>query len=276
MILLQAMLLWAQVAPGAGAIMARVAENQDRAQQMRTAFVFHQDVLVRLHRNNGKLAREEYSEYTVTPSASGLKKERTLFQGKLVDKGKVVEFNEPGWEHKGLDIDADLGKSLADELTNDEKSRDGIAHDLFPLRADEQRKYKFRLEGTEEYREIPVYRITFEPVKRGGWEEDDDEPIWSGEVLVDCQAYQPVLITTRMAAKMPLWVRTVFGTDIQQLGFKVTYQKFDEGLWFPVTYGGEFKIRGLFFYGRRVGISMRNSGFQRAQVQSKVEFAPVQ
>ena len=142
MIPLTVLLLCAQVAPeGAEAIMARVAKSQDRAQQVRTAFVFHQDVLVRINRNNGKLAREEYSEYTVTPSASGLKKDRTLFKGKLVDKGKVVEFNEPGWEHKSIDFDADLGKSLADDLTNDEKSRDGIARDLFPLRAEEQRKY---------------------------------------------------------------------------------------------------------------------------------------
>jgi hypothetical protein len=278
MTLLPVLLLFSPAAEtgGAEAIMARVAENQDRAEQMRTSFVYHQSVLVRLNRNNGKLAREEYSEYTVSPMAKGVKKERTLFLGKLVDGRKTVEFHEPGWEHKGIDIDADLARDLADDLTNDKHSKDGIARDLFPLRSRQQREYAFKLEGTEDYRGVPVYRITFEPkVKHSGLDIDEGSA-WAGEVLVHQQEYQPVLITSHLAAKIPLWVKTALGTDIQQLGFKISYQKFDQGLWFPVTYGGEFKVRALFLYARRVGISMQNSGFQRAQVESKVEFAPVQ
>ena len=120
---------------------------------------------------------------------------------------------------------------------------------------------------------MPIYRITFEPKKVA---DHDDEDEWAGEVLVHRQEYQPVLITTHLAVKIPLWVKTALGTDIQQLGFKITYQKFDDGLWFPVTYGGEFKVRALFLYARRVGISMRNSEFKKAVVESKVEFAPVQ
>jgi hypothetical protein len=68
----------------------------------------------------------------------------------------------------------------------------------------------------------------------------------------------------------------VLGTNIEHVGFKVTYKKFDDNIWFPVTYGGEFRVRALFFWARRVGISMQNSDFHRAEVSSKVEFAPVQ
>jgi hypothetical protein len=57
------------------------------------------------------------------------------------------------------------------------------------------------------------------------------------------------------------------------LGLKVTYKRFDEGLWVPVTYGGEFKLKALFFYSRRVGLSLENSGFQRAVVDSVVNYA---
>ena len=274
MILLPVFLLCADVSTeSADTIMARVAESQNRAEEMRTAFVYHQSVLVRLNRSNGKLAREEYSEFTVTPTAKGVKKERTLFSGKLMDGRKTVEFHEPGWEHKNVDIDADLANDLARDLTDDRKSKDGIARDLFPLRAKKQRRYVFKLDGTEEYRGMPVYRITFVPKKV---ENHDDEDEWAGEVLVHRQEYEPVLITTHLAVKIPLWVKTALGTDIQQLGFKISYQKFDEGLWFPVTYGGEFKVRALFLYARRVGISMQNSEFKRAVVESKVEFAPVQ
>ena len=49
-------------------IMARVAPNQDRAQQTRSAFVYHQSMLIRFQRSNHKLAREEQREYVVTPT----------------------------------------------------------------------------------------------------------------------------------------------------------------------------------------------------------------
>ena len=53
------------------------------------------------------------------------------------------------------------------------------------------------------------------------------------------------------------------------------YQKFDDRLWFPVTYGGEFKLKAVFFYARRIAMSMQNSGFERAVVSSKVKFGGV-
>lgn len=282
MILVPLMLCFAaadEPALTADAIMARVAENQNRAEEMRSAFVYHQNVLVRLNRSNGKLAREEYSEYTVTPTPTGTRKERTLFRGKYVDHGKTVDFGTPGYEHKKLDADAGLGSSLAESFTNDRKSRDGIERDLFPLTSRQQRKYNFKLEGEEDYRGTPVYRITFTPRKKPFFldadEPGDDEEVWAGEVLVHRDEFQPVLVTTTLAVKIPLWVKTVFGTDVRELGFKVTYKKFDEGLWFPVTYGGEFKVKALFLYSRRVGVSMQNSGFQRAVVASSVTFADV-
>ena len=70
--------------------MARVALNQDRAQQMRSAFVYHQNMLIRFQRSNHKVAREEQREYVVTPDGDGLQA-RTLthFAGKY-DKGRQV------------------------------------------------------------------------------------------------------------------------------------------------------------------------------------------
>ena len=271
MIPISLVLLVAQAIPSADSIMARVAENQTRAQEARTTVVYRQNVMVRLKRSNGKLAREEYAEYTVMPTPDGIKKEQTKFEGKYVDKGKIVAFAQPGFEHKGLDIDADVAKSLAEDLTND-KSKDGIGNDLFPFTKKQQVKYAFRLEGEEDYRGLPVYRITFKPKKPNC----DDDADWAGEALIHRTEFQPVLVTTHMAGKIPVLVKTLLGTNVQQLGFKVTYRKFDDGLWFPVTYGGEFKIRVLFMWARQVGISMQNSDFQRAKVESRVRFEPVE
>jgi len=270
------MLLTAVPSTTAEGIMLRVALNQDRDQEMRTAYVYKQNVLVRLHRANGKFAREEYGEYTVTPTPKGITREQTFFRGKYAGAhGKEIEFDQPGFEHKAIDIDADFAKSLMEDFGNDKDSRDGVDHDCFPLTSKEQPKYRFHLEGTEDYRGTPVYRITFQPKKRPSIYDGDENGQWAGEVLVDRDEFQPVLVTSKLAFNIPGWVKVIFGTNVQQLGFKVTYKKFDDGLWFPVTYGGEFKLKAVFFYSRRIGMSLQNSGFQRAVVNSKVNFGGV-
>jgi hypothetical protein len=114
-----------------------------------------------------------------------------------------------------------------------------------------------------------VYRVGFSPIE--DWIEGDGPP-WKGEALIDAREYQPVVVTTQLARKLPLCVRTVFGTDLRQLGFKVTYEPFGQGLWFPVSYGGEFDVRAVYFYKRRISLSLRNSGFRRADVTSTVSY----
>ena len=67
-------------------------------------------------------------------------------------------------------------------------------------------------------------------------------------------------------------VKTLLGTNLKGLGFKLTYEKFDEGLWFPVTYGAEFEVKAVFFYKRKIAIALNNKGFQHARVEAKVSF----
>src|SRR5579871_4131913 len=90
--------------PTVDQIMARVAENQARAQEMRRAYVYNQKVLARFHRANGKLAREEKLEYVVTPTPAGVEKKLSHFEGKLERHGKMVTYDEPGKEQGDLDI----------------------------------------------------------------------------------------------------------------------------------------------------------------------------
>ncbi len=121
-------------------IMAKVAENQDRSQEMRTAFVYHQDLLLRFKRGNGKIAREESREYTVTPTSKGSQKTLTHFLGKYEKDGKLIEYKEPGYNYQDLDIDGELIDDLANDLANEKESRDGIAAELFPLTTRQQSK----------------------------------------------------------------------------------------------------------------------------------------
>ncbi len=253
--------------PTVDQIMARVAENQARAQDMRRAYVYNQKVVARFHRTNGKLAREEKSEYLVTPTPTGIDKKLTHFEGKVQRDGRVIAYDEPGKEVKNLDIDGDLINDMVNEMTGDKDTKDGIGHDLFPLSAAEQKKYDYTLEGKETYRGKPVYRISFQPKPH---QEDDAD--WKGDALIDAAEYQPVVVNTKFATHIPMAVKVLLGTDIKGLGFTVTYEKFDDGLWFPVSYGGEFHIRAVFFYARNMSISMVNSGFTRAKVSSKIAY----
>ncbi len=100
-------------------IMARVAENQDRALELRSAYVYSQDVLIRFFRGSGKLTREEHREYTVTPGPTNTEKTLLRFRGKYEKGGKYIEYDKPGYEYKDLDIDGALMDSLADDLTHE-------------------------------------------------------------------------------------------------------------------------------------------------------------
>jgi len=252
--------------PDLAGILQRLAENQDRAVEARSAIVYTQETRTRLFRSGGKLAREERRRYTVLPSAQGTDKHLDFFDGRYMQKGKEVAYNAPGFKRSGLDIDGDLVASLTDDLVNNKQSRDGISPDLFPLTAAQQRHYDFQLAGSQKVGGVEALKLTFTP-KKG--EEDSD---WAGEVLVDPVEYQPIRVTTRLAEDIPLAVKLLLGINIRQLGFTLTCRKVAGGLWFPVSYGTEFHLRVLFGYARTIALSMDNRDFRRASAESAIQF----
>jgi hypothetical protein len=217
--------------------MARVAANQDRAVEARKHWVYHQNVLTRTHYTNGKLDSETQEEYIVTPTPDGFKRQR-------ISRREV---------HGDADVNV-----------HDDGDRDGVPN-WFPLSNKDRHKYAFTLLRDEEYRGRPVWVVGFRP-KGKAWR--DDTGLWAGEALIDQQEFQPVLITTDLAEKLPLGVRVVLGTNVKDVGFKLTYRKLEDGVWLPESYGGEFKLRALFFIGRKISTSVRNSEFRKTDVQS--------
>ena len=252
--------------PDVRTIMENVGRNQAQAVAQRQEFTFRQKQLLRMNRGNGKVAREENREYDVAPSGHGVRKELLRFDGRYEYKGKYVAYDRPGYKYKDMDVDGDLIQGLSEDLTNDRRSRDGIGVDLFPLTAEEQRKYNFKMMAAEQYCGREVYRIGFEPKPH----QECDEAAWKGEALIDAAEFQPVLVHTKLAFHIPGAVKVLLGTDIQGLGFSVTYQKFEDGVWFPVSYGGEFEVRAVFFYKRTISVNMTNTEFHRTNVNSNV------
>ena len=48
------------------------------------------------------------------------------------------------------------------------------------------------------------------------------------------------------------------------------YCRQDDGTWFPVSLGSEFRIRALFFFNRTMTISLENKAFEHTHVQTKI------
>lgn len=245
--------------------MARVAENQAKTEDARRQFVYHQKQTVTIRQANGKVAREERREFEITPEARGGHRELLARQGRYEKDGEYVFFRNGGGEAAGVHagIDAGMVEGFSEEMTR-ENSRDGISNDQFPLTYHQQWKYEFRLAGVESYRGRRVYRVEFVPHERFGWK---------GEAWIDAEEYQPAFVTTKMAHGLPLAIKTLLGTDVHGYGYSVAYQRFEDGVWFPVSYGAEFSLHALFFYKRTITISMTNSDFRRADVNSHVSYS---
>lgn len=264
--------LWAQ-APNVDAIMSQVAAHQDRAEQLRAKYTYTQKVRIRAIHSNGKLSREETCLYNAIPEAQGTKKDLVQCQGRYENKGQSIEYHKSGEVNpdRKVDIDAGLLPGLRDGLINDKESKDGFAKDLFPLTSAESKKYRYELEREENYRGEPIYRIQFWPKEEyKGF--DDDQTVWAGEALIHKTDLQPLSVTTHMAKGLPFWVKTMLGTNLRQLGFAISYKRFDGGIYFPVTYGAEFDVKAVFFYKRTFTISLENKDFRRGEAESAITF----
>lgn len=262
--------------PDVNAMMSQVAAHQDQADELRAKYTYTQKVRIRAIHSNGKLSREEYSIYNVVPTKEGTKKDLVQCQGRYGNKGKIFQYQKSGEPipDKKIDVDASLVPGLRDSLINDKKSKDGLAKDLFPLTSIEAKKYQYKLIGEESYRGEPVYRIKFQPKKeQAGF--DDDQTVWAGEVLVNKADLQPLSVTTHMAKGLPLLVKTLLGTNLHQLGFAVSYRRFDGGVYFPVSYGGEFDVKAVFFYKRAFTISLENTDFRRGEAESTITYGQI-
>lgn len=246
----------------ADAIMARVAANQDRSDALRKQYIYRQHIHIATRRSNGKVEREESADYDVVPAPDGTKKELKLLTGRYWNKGKYETFQgQPAPESGSLD--GGLIQGFRDDLSN-EKTRDGLAQRLFPLTSEEQKIYEFKLLGREMAAGRSVYHIAFRPKDRA-------EITWAGEAYIDAAEFEPVRVFTRLSRGIPFGVRVFLGTDVPGAGFNVVYKRQEDGVWFPATFGTEFKIHAIFFINRQVTISLENSGFEHTHVESRMK-----
>lgn len=252
----------AQEPPAADTVMARAAANQDRAEKLRSEYVYRQRIRIVTRKTNGKLMREETAEYQVIPAPQGSQKVLKLITGRYRHKGKSVEFQgEPVPDADSLD--GNLISDFRQDLTHDE-SKDGLARDLFPLTTDEQKKYQFKFLGEEEREGRKAYRIDFRP-------KDKSDIAWAGEALIDAEDFEPVTVFTKLSRRIPFAIRTLLGTDLRGVGFNVQYRRQADGVWFPTGFGTEFRLHAVFFINRDISISLENTEFEHTHVESRIK-----
>ncbi len=174
----------------ADGIMARVAANQDRSDKLRSEYVYKQRIHIATRKSNGKLMREETTDYFVLPTPDGTKKELKLITGRYWHKGRYLQFQgQPVPEADSLD--GDMIQDFRNDL-QDDRSKDGFARDYFPLTTEEQKKYQFRLLGEETLQERKVYHLGFRP-------KDKAEYDWAGEAYIDATDFEPVTVFTKLS-----------------------------------------------------------------------------
>lgn len=270
---------WA-ASPDAAEIMARMAANMESAMDARRQYVYQQSVRARLLKTNGDRAREERREYTATPGPERTEKKLESLAGEYwKSKKEVIRYDQPGFKKDGLDLDGEIMEDLIEDLVNSKKSRDGIPHAMFPLRSPDLSRYKFAYVAAAEVQGRAAHRIAFEPavtnsrcLNLGDEDEGECATSWKGEAWVDAEELQPVRLFTDSTFKMPRAVKMFLGTNLQQVGFSVTYTRVAPGVWFPASYGSEFRFDLLFRYNRVITLAMESKEFRKTGAESTVKF----
>lgn len=161
-----------------------------------------------------------------------------------------------------LPMDVDLVEHLRKSLLYSD-SKDGIDAGLFPLTTAALKEYQYHLVGEEQKNGHGTYHITFTP-------KDSSDAGWRGDAWIDRNAFEPVFVQTRMAHQIPFAVRALLGTNVPGLGFSVVYAPGPDGIWFPQSFGSEFRIRVLFLFARTITVSADNRDFEQTHVSSRI------
>lgn len=258
--------------------MARVGANQDQAEAERSHYIYVQHARI-VSRKGHTVMCEEITDLRITPSATGSKADLLKLDGRLLSKHKYVSYtalsavksddnSSVAADHQSISItlgdnvDRNLVESMRSNLTND-NSKDGINQSLFPLTSTGQSSYTFQLLGREHINGRDVFHIVFRPKAK-------DDFGWKGDAYIDTTAFQPVAVSTALARKIPFAVRTLLGTNLPGVGFTVVYAPQPDGLWFPVSFGNEFKLHVLFFFSREIIIDAQNRQFEKTHVHSTI------
>ena len=223
--------------------MNRVAINQDTAEAERAHYVYVQHAKMTSRRGNTVMC-EEITDYRFTPAADGTDEQLLKVDGKFLKNHKFINYSKllPRDEDKPKDAgkDSDKDKSATKEKDKQDKKDKKDKDPAFDPNSDEtldrdlvenmrwnliHDKSKDSIQPTSSRSRARINsntRFACRP-RANEWTrrlshrispKKKDDFGWSGDAFIDTTAYQPVLVTTGMARKIPFAVRTLLGTDV--------------------------------------------------------------
>jgi len=135
-----------------------------------------------------------------------------------------------------------------------DKSKDGSRA---PVSVDDEGTGRLRVsvDGRERLNGREVFHITFGPKDKSGFSG------WKGNAYVDTTAYQPVLVTTEMARKIPFAVRTFLARICRGWGLRSSTHRSPMACGFRCRFQRS-QIHVLFFFNRTL-CSTRRTGSSR-------------
>ncbi len=83
-------------------------------------------------------------------------------------------------------------------------------------------------------------------------------------------------VYTRLSRRLPAGVRILLGTDVPGLGFNVRYRRLDKDVWFPDSFGTEFRLKAVFFIDKTITVSLENKNFKRTSAESKIQYDEIE
>jgi hypothetical protein len=254
--------------------MARVAKLQDQAQAERARYVYVQHATVSSRRGH-TIHCQEITDTRIAPSTAGSSEQLLDLQGRLLLKGRYVDYQkleaDKGHPEDDDSVSIELGDDYADRDMVENmrknllgtKSKDGINANLFPLTTKEQADEEFRYISRERLNGRDVDHISFRP-------KDKSDFGWKGDAYIDVVTGEPVVVSTALSRRIPAAVRILLGTNVPGLGFTVVYAPQPDGVWFPVSFSTEFQIHVLFFFRRTIIIDAQNRSFEKTHVTAHI------
>ncbi|HZZ40732.1 MAG TPA: hypothetical protein VFE06_16475 [Acidobacteriaceae bacterium] len=254
--------------------MARVAALQDHSQAERARYVYVQHATVSSRRGH-TIHCQEITDIRITPFASGSHEQLLDLSGRLLRKGRYLDYHSLEGE-KGQPEDNDpVSIRLGDDATDRDmvenmrknllgtNSKDGINANLFPLTTKEQADEEFHYVGRERLNGRDVDHVAFRP-------RDKSDFGWKGDAYIDTVSGEPVVVSTALSRRIPAAVRVLLGTNVPGLGFTVVYAPQPDGIWFPTSFSTEFQIHVLFFFRRTILINAWNRDFEKTHVTANI------
>jgi hypothetical protein len=179
----------------------------------------------------------------------------TRLKGRYLAKGKYESFRgEPVPAEESLD--GSLINSFRDDLS-DEKTKDGLAKDLFPLTPEERRITSSRCWAAwSKQNATPAILVSAPKIRtksHGLARRSSTRP-----------SSNPSTSLPSFPAAFLSWPR--LGTDLPALGFNLVQERQEQGVWFPARFETEFQIHAQFFVSRDVSIALENADFERTPV----------